>query len=597
MERQLLGLYIALVAAAVAAGPWAACEAQQPQQQPQGRPSAAAGEQRLQSWPRKQQRQPGGGGGGSPARPAAEDAPAPSRNGQGAVSAVPPRAASYRDATDASEAVQPLPAAAQGFHHEPFNASARARRVQDDKKLAKLFYQKLGGASFGGIGIGGGLVEEDRRGRVPTSAAAAASHGRHFAGFSEYMAVDALGDQSESYGRGGVGGGGGVAGDQGVSDEDLTFGSDFWPPATGEGRAQAAAGASRDEAGIEQSAATSACPNCQLMREEALAFRIEAIKQDILSKLQLERPPNVTRRQRDPRIPKHLLFRDGLDDDADDAETGDVLDDEFATIERVFRFAEKVPDEKLVQSASPDTLYFDMPKQVLGAKIRRAKLGVYAHCSDDAGRAVVTVKVYDAAAGPGSTRELLTSQKLSVDRKGRWVHLDVTPLVEAWAVDPEANFGVVAVAESPSGPGAVRLSGVADEEERKAFLEIHMGGPPAGRRKRDLGLECTESSAEERCCRYPFTVDFDEFGPSFDFIITPRRYPANYCAGQCPPAFLPMHTNTQLTHVSRRLPANSRQPCCTPRKMEGVFMVYVDDYGTYMQGVLPGMTIKSCGCS
>jgi len=47
-----------------------------------------------------------------------------------------------------------------------------------------------------------------------------------------------------------------------------------------------------------------------------------------------------------------------------------------------------------------------------------------------------------------------------------------------------------------------------------------------------VDLDCDETTSEQRCCRYPLTVDFAEFG--WDWVLAPTRFEAYYCAGLCP---------------------------------------------------------------
>ena len=115
------------------------------------------------------------------------------------------------------------------------------------------------------------------------------------------------------------------------------------------------------------------------------------------------------------------------------------------------------------------------------------------------------------------------------------------------------------------------------------------------------GLSCDEDTDEWRCCLYPLEVNFDEFGPDWDFIIEPRRYTANFCAGECPYSFAST-PNAHLVHLQR---GDSRRtsggPCCTPRKMIGLNMIHLtnDDVNQNMKLLvteLPNMIVTECAC-
>lgn len=112
----------------------------------------------------------------------------------------------------------------------------------------------------------------------------------------------------------------------------------------------------------------------------------------------------------------------------------------------------------------------------------------------------------------------------------------------------------------------------------------------AGKRsRRDTGLDCDEHSTESRCCRYPLTVDFDDFG--WDWIIAPKRYKANYCSGECVQKYPHSHI------VNKANPRGSAGPCCTPTKMSPINMLYFNDREQIIYGKIPSMVVDLCGCS
>jgi hypothetical protein len=112
------------------------------------------------------------------------------------------------------------------------------------------------------------------------------------------------------------------------------------------------------------------------------------------------------------------------------------------------------------------------------------------------------------------------------------------------------------------------------------------------RTRRNVGLNCDDKMNEPLCCRYPLMVDFEEFG--WDFIIAPKRYDAHYCSGECPYITLQKHAHTHLMKIAS---PNSAQPCCAPRKMSAISMLYFDQQLNVVYGSLPGMVVDRCGCS
>ena len=124
-------------------------------------------------------------------------------------------------------------------------------------------------------------------------------------------------------------------------------------------------------------------------------------------------------------------------------------------------------------------------------------------------------------------------------------------------------------------------------------MEVHTTDGRRARTKRTIGLNCQENSKETRCCRYPLTVDFEEFG--WDWVIAPKKYEANFCSGDCPNVFLPKHPHTHIVQLAN--PKGSTGPCCAPRKLSSISMLYFDDQSNIIYGLLPGMVVELCGCS
>ena len=131
---------------------------------------------------------------------------------------------------------------------------------------------------------------------------------------------------------------------------------------------------------------------------------------------------------------------------------------------------------------------------------------------------------------------------------------------------------------------------------QKPYLELMVSGSQqATRSKRTTELDCDDQSSERRCCRYPLVVDFDKFG--WDWVIVPRRYSAYYCSGECP--FLYMQPHGSGPHVRQQAvrPAAGGEPCCSPRRVSSISMLYYDEYMNIVHGRLPDMVVEQCGCA
>ncbi|XP_065206332.1 growth/differentiation factor 8 [Planococcus citri] len=126
------------------------------------------------------------------------------------------------------------------------------------------------------------------------------------------------------------------------------------------------------------------------------------------------------------------------------------------------------------------------------------------------------------------------------------------------------------------------------------YLKFHYDDKVKKRSKRTpVKNDCSENSNHTECCRYPLTVDFDEM--QWDFIITPRKYEAYLCDGECP---LLYKQDQPHTHLLQQMKTKARAgPCCSPKHMNSINMLYITPRGTILYGKVPGMVVEKCGCS
>lgn len=171
---------------------------------------------------------------------------------------------------------------------------------------------------------------------------------------------------------------------------------------------------------------------------------------------------------------------------------------------------------------------------------------------------------------------------------GRFIEFNVTDMVQEWFENPHVNkyvlvetfnaFSEQIVADDPNGG------------KFTPYIEIEFRDAPKKRIKRNLSLDCDENDNETRCCRYPLTVDFEKFG--WDWIIAPKRYEASYCAGECMLSFLPKYEHTHVMQLS-----TSAIPCCSPKKMSPIKLLYFDLSYRVIYSTIPNMIVEKCSCS
>ncbi|KAK7893558.1 hypothetical protein WMY93_022710 [Mugilogobius chulae] len=299
-----------------------------------------------------------------------------------------------------------------------------------------------------------------------------------------------------------------------------------------------------------------------------------SIKSQILSILRLERAPNISRdmiRTLLPKAPPLTQLLDQYDPH--------VEEEERTSTETIITMATK-PDQLIQQKVSTCCLFSLSPK-IQPRNILSAQLWVHLR------------PPHVVSSEGNSTRVRVRSLKLNIDTgAGSWQSVDIKSLLQAWLRQPENNYGIEINAYDSQGEDLAVKSPEPGEEGLQPFIEVKILDSPK-RSRRDTGLNCDEKSSETRCCRYPLTVDFEEFG--WDWIIAPKRYRANYCSGECES----MH-HQQYPHAHLVIKANPRGiagPCCTPTKMSPINMLYFNPKEQIIYGKIPSMVVDHCGCS
>lgn len=120
------------------------------------------------------------------------------------------------------------------------------------------------------------------------------------------------------------------------------------------------------------------------------------------------------------------------------------------------------------------------------------------------------------------------------------------------------------------------------------FIEIQTKEIRRKRSKRQL--DCAQTGRETRCCRYPLRVDFRQFG--WDWVIAPDVYDAYYCSGECPQGYLPRYHHSYVSQLG-----SSFSPCCSPRKLSSLSLLYYDNNKQVIHSIIPNMAVDKCSCS
>ncbi|XP_051937902.1 growth/differentiation factor 8 [Hippocampus zosterae] len=337
------------------------------------------------------------------------------------------------------------------------------------------------------------------------------------------------------------------------------------------------------------------CSGCDL-RQQIKSMRLNAIKSQILSKLRMKEAPNISRdvvKQLLPRAPPLQQLLDQYDVLGDDNRDRAVVDedDEHAVTETIMLMATE-PEPEVQADGSPKCCLFTLSPKFQASRVLRAQLWVYLRPAEEPTAVFLQISRLTPASD-GGRRVRVRSLKLDVKAgAGSWQSIDVKQVLSVWLRQPDTNWGIHINAYDNAGNDLAVTSAEPGEQGLQPFMEVKLSEGPR-RPRRDSGLDCDENSPESRCCRYPLTVDFEDFG--WDWIIAPKRYKANYCSGECEYMHLQKYPHTHL--VNKANPRGNAGPCCTPTKMSPINMLYFNRKEQIIYGKIPSMVVDRCGCS
>ncbi|KAM7407836.1 hypothetical protein PAMA_003549 [Pampus argenteus] len=337
---------------------------------------------------------------------------------------------------------------------------------------------------------------------------------------------------------------------------------------------------------------TEQCATCDV-RQQIKTMRLNAIKSQILSKLRMKEAPNISRdivKQLLPKAPPLQQLLDQYDMLGDD-NRDEVIeeDDEHAITETIMMMATE-PDSIVQVDGEPRCCFFSFTQKFQAGRVLRAQLWVHLRQADEATTVFLQIsRLMPVTDGSRHIRSL----KIDVNAGlSSWQSIDVKQVLTGWLRQPETNWGIEIKAFDSRGNDLAVTSVEPGEEGLQPFMEVKISEAPK-RARRDSGLDCDENSPESRCCRYPLTVDFEDFG--WDWIIAPKRYKANYCSGECEYMHLQKYPHTHLVNKANR--RGTAGPCCTPTKMSPINMLYFNRKEQIIYGKIPSMVVDRCGCS
>lgn len=337
-------------------------------------------------------------------------------------------------------------------------------------------------------------------------------------------------------------------------------------------------------------------------------FRVEYVKQQILKKLRLSKPPEISMPL--STLPKPLIngrvleLRPGAP-----LEPEKSIDSFYGKTDQIVVFPnEGVADSKKCRHSSNHLTGFNpaacftfyLPNEMQFLDVTSAQLWFYKEYdeNDDLNQTFVLSEL-DHWDLDGNFEKNTMVAIFETDIGEGWVKADVSFTLKKWVEELRLNHAIQIACSTCSidrdtAPVSIELT-------LKPFLVIHASPlPQKNRPKRNSN--CLPEMKE--CCRDELYINFEDMGWS-DWILHPSGYNAYFCRGSCSSAASLTASGSAYNNVIRRLLARRGNtvhrkseivPCCSPTQFSPIQLLYVDSNNTITQKTLPNMVVEACGC-
>ncbi|XP_035740866.1 growth/differentiation factor 8-like [Vespa mandarinia] len=332
-------------------------------------------------------------------------------------------------------------------------------------------------------------------------------------------------------------------------------------------------------------------------------LRVEYVKQQILKKLRLSKPPNVSISL--STLPKPLINGNVLE-----LRPGAPLEPEksaesfYGKTDQIVVFPyEGIGDSKKCRQSSNHLTGFNpaacftfyLPNEMQFVDVTSAQLWFYKEYdeNDDLNQTFVLSELDHWDKGESFEKNTMMAI-LDTDIGEGWVKTDVGFTVRKWVERHQLNHAMQIACSTCSIDRDT--APVSIEQTLKPFLVIHTSPlPQKNRPKRNSN--CSPEMKE--CCRDELYINFADIGWS-DWILHPRGYHAYFCRGSCSSAATLTISATSHTNVIMKWKTIHRRneivPCCSPTQLSAIQLLYVHTNNTIQQKTLPNMVVEACGC-
>ncbi|XP_072756539.1 growth/differentiation factor 8 isoform X2 [Anoplolepis gracilipes] len=335
-------------------------------------------------------------------------------------------------------------------------------------------------------------------------------------------------------------------------------------------------------------------------------LRVEYVKQQILKKLRLSKPPEVSMPL--STLPKPLINGNVLElRPGAPPEPEKPAEHFYGKTDQIIVFPnEGVADStKYRQSWNHITGFnpaacftFYLPNEMLYVDVTSAELWFYKEQveNDDELKQTFVLSELDHWDLGGSFEKNTVMAIFETDIREGWVKTDMKFMMKKWISRHRLKHAIQIACTTCSTDHDI--APVSTEQTLKPFLVIHTAPLPLRNRPK-RNSNCLPDMKE--CCRDDLYINFRDIGWS-DWILHPSGYHAYFCRGSCSTAASLTMSSSGYNHVIRLLTRDASQqknkivPCCSPTQLAPLQLLYIDTNNTITQKTLPNMVVEACGC-
>ncbi|XP_077192369.1 growth/differentiation factor 15 [Paroedura picta] len=327
--------------------------------------------------------------------------------------------------------------------------------------------------------------------------------------------------------------------------------------------------------------------------------QLEAVKQSILDRIGLKRPPVVRRPlgpdglQKEHQVYREMLAQLRANRTAVEPETSVHL-----LRPKLKHVAEGLPGRLEASGELQRHFYsLELPRTASlhqNLLVLRAELQLFKEALDwpDISRFNSTwatqVNIYKLMDGESLAPRFLASYVLSRTS----LTLDLSDPVRYWLASPEQRLllGLEFMADVTS------LLATTTTMEGVEVLPLQLTNQERGRvrKPRQLDEEC--GKGDRKCCLRSLKVSFEDIGWS-DWVVAPSSYSMKFCEGSCPQNYKPASIHAQIKYRLHSLSGETPAPCCVPAAYEPMVIMYYDSEGKLATQLFQDMIVTRCHCA